>query len=464
MDYGTDDIIEALPEQPGQKREARIKELVQADHYVLDWWPIDTSACNRRLRFWVSSDVLRLGCKDDSVRVAVTCRTHQQLADRLGAMMPTTVISDLIWANARNVLGIHTQTPDSRMAYTSRFVQHSKLLDYDLGEHDGLCTAGKDFVLTSLNRSRPQRAANYGWHQINGLPIQPLGTAHSLDFTDYSQFCRLVKREADLDGRPIDLADVIVAPDLAPLISADGPLPWHRHPGVPRETNDISGPTSAPWRADVLSIGERALLWSQSELEAGVCENPPGSNTSPRIASYFAPATRNIAGVERMLNLKGGHWCAVAACAAMKAVLLPGEVAPHPYRCSGYELQQDAAKVGTWRPKSALKDWRPAPGDLCILDRGGGWKRHVCRVVNVAGEMFVTIGGNESDRWSYTDRRFDNSELLGFVEYPRVEEEEICTGPETAARLYELSRSVWMGEGENISAILHELDEQEKFS
>jgi len=215
------------------------------------------------------------------------------------------------------------------------------------------------------------------------------------------------------------------------------------------------------WNDPLLTLGERALEWSKNEEANSVCEEPLGSSTGKRIREYFAPATRVIKGKEVKLGLTKGHWCAAAACASTYAVLLEGETAPTAYRCSGYELENDAKTSGLWRPKSlALSGgWVPVPGDVCILDRGGGWKRHVCRVVHVAGDRFTTLGGNERDRWRFSDRRYDNDDLLGFIEFPRPY---ASLSASEATRLYELSRAVMGGEGDDLETIMGALDKAEK--
>ncbi|MBU0572053.1 MAG: hypothetical protein KJ995_08250 [Candidatus Omnitrophica bacterium] len=210
-----------------------------------------------------------------------------------------------------------------------------------------------------------------------------------------------------------------------------------------------------------LTLGERALEWSKLEEQDGVCEEPLGSSTGKRIREYFAPATRVIKGQEVKLGLRKGHWCAVACCAATYAVLLDDEVAPTAYRCSGFELENDAKASGLWRPKALVLDggWVPAPGDVCILDRGGGWKRHVARVVHAGNSSFVTLGGNEQNRWRFSDRRYDNEDLLGFIEFPRPY---AVLSASEATRLYELSRGVMAGEGDDLEAIMADVDKAEK--
>lgn len=227
------EIVAALPEAPGPRREAAILEAVRAGHVVFDWSPIEVCEDQHVLTIWVSSDV-RVGERGDSVRVAVTYRTHQQIAAELHALLPTPRISDLIWLHADVRLGVHTQPPGPAMASKTAFLRHHEHLERELAGRTGLVTAGKDWVICRRLAIHPNRAANYGWHLPRGgrpgvtpgvRVVQPIGLAHGFDHVDYSQFCRLVRRRCELDGSEIDLRDVLAVVGLADLVSHEGPLP-----------------------------------------------------------------------------------------------------------------------------------------------------------------------------------------------------------------------------------------------
>jgi len=228
------ELFAALPEAPGKVREAAILDAVRAGHLVLDWSPIEIRDDRHVLRFWVSSDVLRLGEPGDSVRVAVTCRTHRLIAEELGCLLPTPRISDLVWLHADVRLGVYTQRPGPAMARKTAFLRHHEQLEAELAGRTGLVTAGKDWVLCRHLATAPGRAANYGWHLPRGgrpgvtpgvRVVQPLGLAHDLDHVDYSQFCRLVRRRSELDGEETDVVEVLADPTVAHLVSHEGALP-----------------------------------------------------------------------------------------------------------------------------------------------------------------------------------------------------------------------------------------------
>jgi hypothetical protein len=228
------ELVAALPEAPGVRREAAILDAVRASDFVLDWSPIEVRDERHALTIWVSSDVLRLGERCDSVRVAVTCRTHRAIAAELDALLPTPRISDLVWLHADVRLGVYVQPPRPAMASKTAFLRHHEQLEQELAGRTGLVTAGKDWVICRRLAAAPGRAANYGWHLARGgrpgvtpgaRVVQPVGLAHSIDHVDYSQFCRLVRRRCELDGAVADLADVLADTNLASLVSHEGPLP-----------------------------------------------------------------------------------------------------------------------------------------------------------------------------------------------------------------------------------------------
>ena len=50
-------------------------------------------------------------------------------------------------------------------------------------------------------RANPGKIAIYGWHRLNGAPIQPLSTVHGACYADYSHGIRLVSETVLVDGK-----------------------------------------------------------------------------------------------------------------------------------------------------------------------------------------------------------------------------------------------------------------------
>ena len=82
----------------------------------------------------------------------------------------------------------------------------------------------KDIVVTNRLGERAKRVAIFGWHKLDGVPIQPLTIVHVNWYVDYSHGVRLMKRTVLVDGVPRDIRAVLYATDLAPLLSDEGPI------------------------------------------------------------------------------------------------------------------------------------------------------------------------------------------------------------------------------------------------
>jgi len=174
-------------------------------------------------------------------------------------------------------------------------------------------------------------------------------------------------------------------------------------------------PTKPPeWLRPELTYGQRMIAWSRAEMDAGVAENPPGSNTGPRIRDYLAGCIRH----ERRLGLTAGQWCAAAASMAAHVAALHGDHVPT-WRASGLEMIQDAIASGRWYDLDDVLHglYVPSIGDLCVLAPSAGmpsWGRHVTRVVQWSPTGFRTIGGNEGNAWAETARTMTPT-VLGFA-------------------------------------------------
>lgn len=234
------DWAKTLPPRPGVARERAILRAVRAGDYVLRWSPVTLRLGTRTLQIEVSSDVLRIGDAEDSVRVATTCRTAQLVADEVGAVLLTPAIVDAIWQQADHRVPVMTQPGDSTMADTSRFLlHHQRVEDWITRERiDGglIANVGKEIVLHSALWNRPDRCAIYGWFDGVGRPIQRLNYwSHCVDFTDYENMPRFARRRCVLNGQPDDLGRLYQDPEIGPML-ADQALRGFRHPGVSAET------------------------------------------------------------------------------------------------------------------------------------------------------------------------------------------------------------------------------------
>ena len=192
---------------------------------------ITTSVEGHSATFSVLPDVLCIGTDDDFVRVPVGATTAQRIADLFGATLITRFLSDTIWKLADVVLSPFPMAPTSEMCSTKWFIDHNHKVELARAGRLGLVAGHKkDVVLTNALAAAPKKVAIYGWHQLNGRPIQPLNaTSHDIDYCDYSHGIRLIDRNVLLDDNEVDFFDVAGSSTLYPLANPEGPLSFKRY-------------------------------------------------------------------------------------------------------------------------------------------------------------------------------------------------------------------------------------------
>ncbi len=226
MRSGTD-IFNSLPRTAGPAREQAILAAVTDGDVVISWVDVTSQVGGHTATFSVSADALRLGSAGDSFRASATARTMQQIADALGCVLPTSRMCDLIWAQAAVQLAPCPQNvDDATRVSTALMGKYHAQVEALLAGRTGLIeNVGKHWVLSSsivgVKRAGIQAAANYGFYSTAGefksgpkrdglFPLmQPLATDHFVDYTDYSQVIRLVKRACTVDGQDADLSAVL---------------------------------------------------------------------------------------------------------------------------------------------------------------------------------------------------------------------------------------------------------------
>lgn len=187
------------------------------------------------------------------------------------------------------------------------------------------------------------------------------------------------------------------------------------------------------------ALGAAALALAQQELAAGVCEEPRGSNTGPRVRLYLGGCVRGGKG----LGLTAAEWCAsfVSFCVWTAAwpEMRPGAPGmrtlfwsatdradrdpPIGYRAAVAELVADARAASAWHDVSEIAPGAgPQPGDLLVFGRGGhdpraGGTGHVAIVETGDTGSWVAIGGNQGDAVSAQPRGLQDvaEPLVGWI-------------------------------------------------
>ncbi len=222
------------------QREARILEEITAGNipdFLRSFVPINVSATiggtTHNATYEVMPDYLCIGSDADFVRMPMTPATAQAIADRFECVLPTRKMVDDIYSQAAVKLAPSPIDPGTtNITLVSVFYQHHLTIEGQrAGNPLGLLVGGikKDVVVTPQLITHPNRVAIYGWHQLSGVPIQPLYLGHVDSYVDYSHGIRLVKGYMTLDGSPVSVADLLRRPDLHVLLSDEGTVDHPRY-------------------------------------------------------------------------------------------------------------------------------------------------------------------------------------------------------------------------------------------
>jgi hypothetical protein len=182
------------------------------------------------IAYEVMPDYLAIGSDSDFVRMPMTPYTAQAFCEAFGFVLPTRKMVNDIWAAATVHVEPHPLTQERDSSRT--FLQHNGIIEGQLeGKPRGSFVAGikKDVVVTNKLLEKPNRVAIYGWHYLNGQPIQPLFTGHVDWYIDYSHGIRPVRRWMRVDGIRRLFEVIINDPRQLHLLSDEGAMATPRY-------------------------------------------------------------------------------------------------------------------------------------------------------------------------------------------------------------------------------------------
>jgi hypothetical protein len=191
------------------------------------------SATNKTIKavFYVSPDYLSIGTDDDWARINITPMAAQQIADSFGCFLPTRKMVDDIYKTAKVKLE-PVPMYAFRDSMPTMYQHHLIIEDQRKGRNGLIAGIKKDIVISGkmLKDAKPGRVAIYGWHQLNGNPIQPLYTGHINWWVDYSQGVRLIYRKIKVDGKWMDYTDVLKNKLFQRLICDEDNCDFYKYP------------------------------------------------------------------------------------------------------------------------------------------------------------------------------------------------------------------------------------------
>lgn len=190
----------------------------------------DSAGIHHYAIFYAAPDYLSVGTEEDWARIPLTPMAAQKIADSFNCFLPTRKMVDLIYTNAMVKL-----EPVPMYAFRDSSVtmwQHHLIIEGQRKGRKGLIAGIKKDVVLSGKISRdakPNREAIYGWHQLNGQPIQPLYTGHINWWVDYSHGIRLIYRKIKVDGKEMDYTAVLKDPILQKLLCDEDNCDFYKY-------------------------------------------------------------------------------------------------------------------------------------------------------------------------------------------------------------------------------------------
>jgi hypothetical protein len=205
-----------------------LRNLVPVDITLSIAGSLHTATC------YVLPDYLAIGSDDDYFLMPMTPLLGQRIADAIGCVLPTRKLVDAIYQAAVVKLVPQPIAPSAAMITIPVFAQHNDsvwqqrsplLPQWPLGSLVG--GNKKDVIISrkiyeSLKPTVPKPVVIYGWHRMDGTPIQPVYNGHEETYADYSHGIRLVRDTMVLDGHTTTVRNVLKDSILNVLLSDEG--------------------------------------------------------------------------------------------------------------------------------------------------------------------------------------------------------------------------------------------------
>jgi len=213
------------------------------------------------ITYYVLPDYMAVGYDTNYFLIPMTPVLAQRLCNSLKSTLPTRKMVDQIWSNATVKLSPSPIAPSPAMTTIPVMWQHNQtvwsqrqplLSSHPLGELVG--GTKKDVVISNkiYGNPSPNRVVIYGWHYLNGSPIQPLYSGHEESYADYSHGIRLIQDSITINGQPGKITDILKNDLLYPLFSDEGKIPVPYYP-----LGTSATPAPSVW--GVLSNGANSL-------------------------------------------------------------------------------------------------------------------------------------------------------------------------------------------------------------
>ncbi len=211
----------------------------------------DLNGTSHSVIYEVMPDYLAIGSDDDFCRIPMGPITAQKIADAFGASMPTSKLVDNIYVHAEVKLAPIFYTPiGNENEKVEKFILHNSDIENarlaNGGELGQLIGGIKKDVIISNKITDPNRTHHvviYGWHQLNGEPIQPIYNGHINTYVDYSHGIRLINSQILIDSVVTDYKTILTDDILYKILSDENdPMEqptYLKLPGLPERPNSF---------------------------------------------------------------------------------------------------------------------------------------------------------------------------------------------------------------------------------
>ena len=210
-------------------KQAATMQWKQRDSLVIIWWeekhyPVWLQKFSRitingvdavsskdvRINAYVSQDYFSLGNSNEWARICLTPMAAAIIAKSWHCVLPTTKIVDDIYHQSKVRLD-----PVPMFAFrdsTPTMWHHHLIIEGQRKGKPGLIAGiKKDVVQTPKlkEQGKENKVAIYGWHKLDGKPIQPLYTGHINWYVDYSHGIRLLYETIYVNGKRMLFSNAI---------------------------------------------------------------------------------------------------------------------------------------------------------------------------------------------------------------------------------------------------------------
>lgn len=201
---------------------------------------------NYTATYFVIPEYLAVGSDSNYFLTPMTPLLAQRICNSLNCTLPTKKMVDQIYSGAPCKLRPQPIPPTPQMTTVPVFAQHNDSVksirfpvipQYPLGTLVG--GTKKDVIISNriyqnLNPNVPKPVVIYGWHQLNGTPIQPVYNGHEETYVDYSHGIRLVLDSVVVNGISKTFAQLLADPILCVLVSDEGTIlkPYYSLAGI----------------------------------------------------------------------------------------------------------------------------------------------------------------------------------------------------------------------------------------